>query len=93
MYAIAEKMPDSGKRIIFGWVNALGKRRTSIGFWAAPQDISADDYESAEEYEYDEIKDCYWLASGWYEEGAEGEYFYPQESPTHWVALPEWPAV
>ena len=80
--------PQSGKRVIFRWINELGKSRTSIGFYAAPKEISANDYEDPQEYEYDEAKDCYWLGTGWYEEGAEGEYFYPQYGVTHWMPLP-----
>ena len=68
MYSVTDKMPESGKRVIFGWVNSLGKRRTSIGFYAAPKSIDADDYDEPTLYEYDEEKDGYWLHEGWYEE-------------------------
>jgi hypothetical protein len=88
---VGDNLPESGKRVIFHWTNELGNSRTSIGFYAAPKEISADDYEEPQEYEYDEEKDCYWLSSGWYEEGAEGEYFYPQHKVTHWMPLPESP--
>lgn len=86
----ASDLPESGKRVIFGW-DGYGKRRTSIGFYAAPKSINADDFDEPESYEYDEEKDCYWLQEGWYEDGAEGEYFYPVHNVTHWTELPEWP--
>ena len=89
--SVADKMPESGKRVIFGWINSLGKRRTSIGFYAAHKSINADDYEEPTLYEYDEEKDGYWLQSGWYEEGADGEYFFPIENVTHWMDIPVWP--
>lgn len=98
MYAIEKKMPESGERVIFGWLNANAKRRTSIGFWAAPRDISAEAcYESddyvAEGCEYDEIAGIHLLPTGWYEESAGGENFNLQQTPTHWMDLPTWPAV
>jgi len=91
MHSITDKMPESGKRVIFGWINSNGKRRTSIGFYAAPKSINADDYEEPEAYEYDEEKDCYWLQSGWYEDGADSEYFYPVYNVTNWEDIPVWP--
>jgi hypothetical protein len=94
MYSVKDKMPESGKRVIFGWVNSLGKRRTSIGFYAAPKSIDADDYDEPTLYEYDEEKDGYWLHEGWYEEGAEYEYFYPIDKVvTHWTDIPIWPVL
>lgn len=88
--SIEESLPESGKRVIFRWINDSGKSRTSIGFYAAPQSINADDYEEPQAYEYDGINDCYWLQEGWYEEGAEAEYFYRQSGVTHWCDLPKW---
>jgi hypothetical protein len=32
MYSVMDKLPESGKRVVFGWVNSHGFRRTSIGF-------------------------------------------------------------
>ena len=93
MYSVMDKLPESGKRVVFGWVNSHGFRRTSIGFYAAPKSINADDYEEPDAYKYDEEKDCYWLQEGWYEEGAEGEYFYQQNNVTHWDELPVWPLI
>ncbi|MGE3550716.1 MAG: DUF551 domain-containing protein [Geobacter sp.] len=85
---IAGNLPESGKRVIFSWLNDCLKRRTSIGFYAAAKTIDASDYEEPSEYEYDEEKDQYTLQEGWYEEGAEAEYFYPVLGVTHWMPLP-----
>lgn len=89
MIPVTERLPKSGKRVIFRWVNSHDEKRTSIGFYAAPQTISADDYEDPVEYEYDEDNDCYWINEGWYEEGADSEYYYPIHNVTHWCELPK----
>lgn len=85
---VAGDLPESGKRVIFSWLNDCLKRRTSIGFYAAPKTIDASGYEEPAEYEYYEEKDQYTLQEGWYEEGAEAEYFYPVLAVTHWMPLP-----
>lgn len=83
-----QTLPDTGQRVIFSWLNDCLKRRTSIGFYAVAKTIDASNYEEPAEYEYDEDKDQYTLQEGWYEEGAEAEYFYPVLGVTHWMPLP-----
>lgn len=89
--SIKEGLPESRARVIFTWQNSQIKRRTSIGFYAAHKSIDADIYEEIDDAWYDEETDRYWLPEGWYEEAAEGEYFYSISNVTHWQPLPEPP--
>ena len=90
---VRDRLPASGVRVIFSWLNDYHppKRRTSTGFYASRFSIDASDFPEHEDYEYSEEKDQFFVDVGWYEEGAQGEYFYPQVGVTHWMPLPRPP--
>lgn len=90
--SVKDRLPASEQRVIYGWLNVLGNHRTSIGFYAAEKAVCADAYDNAEDHEYDEATDSYWIASGWYEDSAEGEYFYRSTDALHWMPLPAAPS-
>ena len=92
--ALSGELPPSGKRVLFSWLNSQGKRRTSIGFYAAYRDIIvSDDEENPEDEDCELWGDAVVLREGWYEEGAEeaeyeAGYCFRQKTPTHWMSLP-----
>ena len=92
---LEKELPESGTRVIFSWINCQGFRRTSIGYYAGTRILDASDWWNGDvDYElldYSEEEDKEYVPEGWYEEGAEGEYCYPQSGVTHWMPLPPKP--
>ncbi len=89
-----ETKPESGKRVVIFWVNALGKERTSMGFYAAKHTVDADHWEELEGADYCEESDRYFCSEGWVEETWEGEYIYPITGTiVGWDELPRFPAI
>jgi hypothetical protein len=95
--SVEKELPEDGKRVIFSWLNESHYRGTSIGYYASFLGLRAEDQWDgfgeldADYFDYKDtdtdFEDPY-LPEGWYEEGAEGEYCYPQSNVTHWMNLP-----
>lgn len=88
--SVSERMPESGSRIAIFWINDLGKRRTSFGWWLQKMKHEACDEELESDCDYDEEKDCYYVPEGWYEWGWETDFraLIKSERVTHWLPLP-----
>jgi len=93
---IEKELPESGKRVIFSWINRQGFRRTSLGYYAEYLALFAEDtWDNCLEldgdaFDYKESDKHFqepYIPKGWYEEGAEGEYCYQQNGVTHWRPL------
>jgi hypothetical protein len=91
--SVDDKMPESGKRVVFAWTNQLGKERTSMGQWNErwKQVANSSDEDACE---YDEELDEYYLLEGWQEWGWEVEFSaYVEGKVTHWMPLPAAPSI
>jgi hypothetical protein len=95
-----DKLPPPGERVLFSWLNCHGYRHTSIGYYAAEFALLAEEvWDNAAEldsdyFKYkpdDEDQQHPYIPKGWYEEGAEAEYCFPQSGVTHWMPLPRSP--
>lgn len=89
--SVDERLPLSDKRIIFSWVNQLGKERTSIGQYNAKFSVEVSDSD-CEECELNDADDTYYMEEGWQEWGWETEYSAYVTGVTHWMHLPPSPA-
>jgi len=90
-------LPESGKFVFAHFIckNQVGKYSTTIrAFYAAPKDIEQSDSDEDSFAEYDEIADTYYLPKGWYECNEEEEiHWFVHADITHWMPLPEPPAI
>jgi hypothetical protein len=92
--SVADKLPETGKKVIATFLNQSGKRRTIcahyIERWSVESDSDSDCYD-----EYSEEKDAYFFCEGWYENIENwGEYsavHVCEGEITHWMPLPESP--
>jgi hypothetical protein len=87
---VDEQMPPNGRRVMFSWLNTSGKRRTSIGRYAAARSIEEyDEDNDGATNDYDEEMDKYYAHEGWHEMPVESEHYYAVSGTvTHWKALP-----
>jgi hypothetical protein len=90
---VDEAMPPNGRRVMFTWMNSLGKRRTSIGRYVAARTVEEYDEETnGTTNDYDEATDTYYAHAGWHEMPVESEHYYPVgDKVTHWQPIPETP--
>jgi hypothetical protein len=90
---VEEEMPPNGRRVMFTWMNSLGKRRTSIGRYVAARTVEEYDEETnGTTNDYDEATDTYYAHAGWHEMPVESEHYYPvADKVTHWQPIPETP--
>ena len=93
--SVEDKLPDSGKKVIATYKNALSKTRRIMAFYA-PRftiDSTSDDDEGVGEY--NETDDEYYLTEGWWEcIDNWGDYAHIKVNEgevTHWMPLPEPP--
>jgi len=91
--SVQERMPESGKRVVFAWTNKLGKARTSMGQWNERWEQVANSSDE-DACEYDQEQDEYFLLEGWQEWGWELEFSaYVEGEVTHWMPLPAAPSI
>jgi hypothetical protein len=93
--AVSERLPESGKKVIAYYLNALGNSRTILAEWV-PAKTKADDGLTDDDFaEYDEESDEYYWPEGWYEviENWDdyGAVFVNEGEITHWRPLPPGP--
>ncbi|SED09899.1 Protein of unknown function [Tenacibaculum sp. MAR_2009_124] len=88
---ITEKMPESGKNILIAYLNSNGKTRVTIGFHAAKHTMECSGEDYAEDEDYSEEKDEYFIKEGWHDMSWESEYRYPISNVTHWMEKPNHP--
>ena len=86
-----EEKPESGKFVLCA---IAGKKSPIRAFYAAPMSVECSDDDNYDHESYDEEKDEYFLAPGWYEcnEYEENHYFV-YDDITHWMPLPPPPAI
>jgi len=87
--SVNDRLPDSGKRVLFSWRNLSGLARTSMGVYAAKFTIEEVGDWSEDSLDYDESRDTYYRPEGWWEEGWEIEECASVScAVTHWQPLP-----
>lgn len=85
-------LPNSGERVIFFWLASNGHKRTSIGFYAEKNTVSANHWENIEHAYFCEEEDAYFCYQGWHEEMWSDEYYYLIDGQVvGWQELPKFP--
>jgi hypothetical protein len=92
--SVADRLPESGIKVLGYWKNELGNGRRTCVEYVAPRARSADGFweDTPDDwFDTDEAGNS-WVPSGWYErvEGID-DYPYTEIAVTHWVTLPEMP--
>ena len=76
----------TGKKIIAGYFNELGKWRTVMACYYLPKTLEWNsDYDGGDEDGY--------APEGWYEEIENSETIFPMRTPEYWQPLPTPPAI
>jgi len=91
--SVDDYLPDSGKRVLFAWMNGYTPPQRRIGAWfyAAKHDIELVSWGGGDCIDYSEEKDQAFCIEGWHESMWEADYFYPVTSATHWAVQPMHP--
>jgi hypothetical protein len=87
--SVKDKLPQSGKRVLFAWTSNRGYPLISIGFHAQKLDVEADFdiWDGA----VDCVNDVDYIPEGWYDQSAYEEICYSTFKVTHWMSLPKHP--
>jgi hypothetical protein len=89
---VTAKMPEPGVMVLAYGRNECGKHRRIRAMWAKAFTVEAE-YDD-EGGDYDEEKDIYYIAEGWYEENdCEDTHWRVMYPITHWMPLPEVPLI
>lgn len=89
---VTEKLPESGRNVLFCWENEIGKSRVSMGYYAAKHTHESE-YEPDEWADtYCDIEDgTYYMKEGWYENPWELDQCAMVAGVTRWQPLPSAP--
>ena len=89
----AERLPESGKKVLAHYLNALGKPRTIIAEWVPAK--TREDSPDGDLGEYDDETDLFYWPEGWYEQIENWDDFtallVDEGEITHWQPLPRGP--
>ena len=91
---VTTQLPESEKRVIAAYKNALGNWRIICAFYALEKTL-IDDGAEVEDSVYDEENDCFYWPAGWYEVIDNWDNYSSisiyQGTVSHWMPLPEAP--